>query len=516
MSFANNCEVCNKVASKSCSQCRRVFYCSVKCQKKDWKKHRLKCSSKETSDEVGNGLPPPSPKPSVTNDSDEAMPPPPPGMDQLKEAVEAMNSSGFVAPEPLTPMELSELYKTNVNARLLRDKVDDIIELVNEGNELLYSSPGSASAKLKLASSTASKILSQIDKFKPKRGEPVTPEQQLTMSLFVDVSGALSQALTSLGTIKEMTGSPREAILLYQGALPQCEVMNDVQGAFTCRVGIGNCHKALGEFERAIQILKLEHETARANKDEIGLAICCNGLSKCYTSLPFSPSTSTFNLNAALSYALEDVAICRKDDDYPAQLGSALIQVGACHRLLFDFDLARQCYEEGIEMLKAGDDFSAELMAALEFSELCLADVGDCEKAYELGQRGLKIAERLKDSSNIIESLNCCLRSKLCSKEEKLRLKGFVTVGEEGGGGGGITCLICHEKLDFEGDDVFLSKCGCSYHESCFLEHVGKDQLFCPGGESCKGDSDLRKRVKGDPQILLRLAEGNRQKMYYF
>ncbi|GMH86608.1 hypothetical protein TL16_g10602 [Triparma laevis f. inornata] len=398
MSFANNCETCGEIATKSCSRCKEVFYCSVKCQKKDWKAHKICCSVKTFSDE-GGALPPTPPSDEKKDESalPPPPPPPPPNMDQLKEAVEAMNSSGFVAPKPLTPMQLSSLYKTNVNARLLRDKVDDIIELVNEGNELLYSSPGSASAKLKMASSTASKILSQIDKFKPKRGEPVTPEQQLTMSLFIDVSGALSQALTSLGTIKEMTGSPREAILLYQGALPQCEVMNDTQGAFTCRVGIGNCHKALGEYERAIQILKLECETARLGSDEIGMAICCNSLSKCYTSLPFSPSTSDFNLNAALEYALQDVEICGKEqEEFPAQLGSALVQVGACHRMMFDFGKARECYELGIGKLKEGEDFSAELMAVLEYAECCLCDVGDFEKGYELGVRALRIAERLK------------------------------------------------------------------------------------------------------------------------
>ena len=178
--------------------------------------------------------------------------------------------------QPLLPSELAALYQSNSNARLLRDRVDDIIELVNEGNEHVNTLPLTAERKLKTASAMASQILAKIDQFKPTPGQDITPEQQLTMSLFVDVSGALAQALTSLATIKEMIGSPREAMILYQGALPQCEVMNDAATAFTCRVGIGNCHKALNQLDRAIEILKLELETARINRDEIGQAICCN------------------------------------------------------------------------------------------------------------------------------------------------------------------------------------------------------------------------------------------------
>ena len=35
-----NCKVCKKKATKQCSKCRKVYYCSKKCQKKDWKQHK--------------------------------------------------------------------------------------------------------------------------------------------------------------------------------------------------------------------------------------------------------------------------------------------------------------------------------------------------------------------------------------------------------------------------------------------------------------------------------------------
>jgi len=46
---AGHCETCGTSASKleaplqSCSACKAVYYCGIKCQRKDWKKHREEC-----------------------------------------------------------------------------------------------------------------------------------------------------------------------------------------------------------------------------------------------------------------------------------------------------------------------------------------------------------------------------------------------------------------------------------------------------------------------------------------
>ena len=40
----NECEKCTMPAEKKCSACSRVFYCSLTCQKWDWKFHKLSCN----------------------------------------------------------------------------------------------------------------------------------------------------------------------------------------------------------------------------------------------------------------------------------------------------------------------------------------------------------------------------------------------------------------------------------------------------------------------------------------
>jgi sulfatase maturation enzyme AslB (radical SAM superfamily) len=39
------CQVCGKAASKKCSRCHLVWYCSEICQKKGWKAHKSLCNS---------------------------------------------------------------------------------------------------------------------------------------------------------------------------------------------------------------------------------------------------------------------------------------------------------------------------------------------------------------------------------------------------------------------------------------------------------------------------------------
>ena len=39
----HHCGFCYKTdVHKKCSKCKKVYYCSVKCQKKDWKKYKNK------------------------------------------------------------------------------------------------------------------------------------------------------------------------------------------------------------------------------------------------------------------------------------------------------------------------------------------------------------------------------------------------------------------------------------------------------------------------------------------
>ena len=70
-----------------------------------------------------------------------------------------------------TPISRAQLYKTNPDLRQLRDKVDDCIELVNDGNDALYSSPATAENKLRDATNLASSLLTSIDRHKLRQGE---------------------------------------------------------------------------------------------------------------------------------------------------------------------------------------------------------------------------------------------------------------------------------------------------------------------------------------------------------
>jgi hypothetical protein len=41
---SRSCQKCGKTDNiKMCGRCRNVFYCSVKCQRSDWKNHKINC-----------------------------------------------------------------------------------------------------------------------------------------------------------------------------------------------------------------------------------------------------------------------------------------------------------------------------------------------------------------------------------------------------------------------------------------------------------------------------------------
>jgi hypothetical protein len=37
------CAVCHEDGPKNCSKCKKISYCSIACQRKDWPEHKLVC-----------------------------------------------------------------------------------------------------------------------------------------------------------------------------------------------------------------------------------------------------------------------------------------------------------------------------------------------------------------------------------------------------------------------------------------------------------------------------------------
>lgn len=42
-SGGGKCRICSIPSKLKCSNCNQIYYCSVKHQKEDWKKHKLHC-----------------------------------------------------------------------------------------------------------------------------------------------------------------------------------------------------------------------------------------------------------------------------------------------------------------------------------------------------------------------------------------------------------------------------------------------------------------------------------------
>jgi len=47
----NKCNLCGKDATKLCSRCKTVYYCSVECQKQNWKLHKPVCNDAFQADQ---------------------------------------------------------------------------------------------------------------------------------------------------------------------------------------------------------------------------------------------------------------------------------------------------------------------------------------------------------------------------------------------------------------------------------------------------------------------------------
>jgi len=43
----HRCETCRKITTKPCKGCKKVYYCSIECQKKDWQRHKQDCTFKK-------------------------------------------------------------------------------------------------------------------------------------------------------------------------------------------------------------------------------------------------------------------------------------------------------------------------------------------------------------------------------------------------------------------------------------------------------------------------------------
>jgi hypothetical protein len=175
---------------------------------------------------------------------------------------------GFVKPTKLlSSSERQAIYDANPEVRTLRDKVDDLMELTNEASTKFQTSEiQGAEPALRRCAQTAGALLKSMESYRPKPYSEPTDVQQVVMVMFVDCATCLSQVLLYTATLKEMLNSPMEALLLYQACLPQSDSIGDKESSFTCRVGVGNCHRALGQFEKAIDILRLEYGTAQIER----------------------------------------------------------------------------------------------------------------------------------------------------------------------------------------------------------------------------------------------------------
>jgi tetratricopeptide (TPR) repeat protein len=308
--------------------------------------------------------------------------------------------------------------------------------------------------------------------------------------------------------------------------LRSSQAHQDHSTAFTCRVGIGNCYKATGQLQKAIDVLTLELEFAKTQRDEIGEAIVCCSLSKCYSSFPFSRETFEENMKKALTYAERDVVLSAKhSSDFPAQLGAAHCQLASCLRKGGDHEKAKEFFDSAVQLLREGDDQPSRLMALIEFATMILTEGAGqelppggpptLELAHSLAIEALSQSKALKDKDNTVLSLCLAHRSTLASPEIKAAFFESIFRDKEN------VCPICNSSLDYKNNasnnEIFVAMNSCrhAYHRQCFADWVSKDNLRCPV-EGCTLGSDLLKHFKEDPSVVLRLARGELHVMNYF
>ncbi len=123
-----SCNVCRGACTKQCSLCRSVHYCSVECQRKDWKAHKKVCKGKQ---EEKKPAPPPvttkkKPPPSTSRCHIEALP------DELLARIGVFVGELCGVPDYVSLMKTSKRLH-----RVLTDKATQSILIEKENERIL-------------------------------------------------------------------------------------------------------------------------------------------------------------------------------------------------------------------------------------------------------------------------------------------------------------------------------------------------------------------------------------------
>lgn len=541
-----SCAVCHRAATKACSRCKHVksvYYCSVSCQKSHFPLHKDACKAA-----LRTPLPPPPPPPSTSKSclKNSALPPTPPNIIpqvvkeyKEKHPLSALSQPMMFPPSDLkfTRQEIQESFNSPL-CRTLRDALDAATDDLNAGLSSMSSSPALSTKLLGQASSRAASVLQDMDAHKPTDANIRSAAQHCIMNLFVDVSRVLCRAMCALGQLKEMQGSAREALLLYQASLPQCESLQDKTFASQCRVGIANCYRSLGENSKCVDLLTLELQTCEYGGDVDGQSLACNSLSKAYSSMPYDPNETSNNLATARDFAFRDVMLCRgvgadleSSDFDPCQLGSALSQLGTVQTLAGDVEEADATFTEAERCLEDGGDLPTLLLTLLAHCNLLLREGRENEaigKSVGIARKAVEVARELGSRENEMTALALLMRGENGGSEMERRsfvklLREFpprsngkssphgVLLDDEDAT---VLCPVCGEAADImKARDAFtmIHICRHTAHTECMLQHVQADKLKCPVA-GCGADF-----IRGvwDPRNVLRLANGENNCLNY-
>jgi len=269
----------------------------------------------------------------------------------------------------------------------------------------------------------------------------------------------------------------------------------------------------MGEIEKSINLLTNEYAGAVFEKDEIGIAICANSLSKSYLDLPFSSSDD--NAHKALEYAKVDLEISERLDD-EAQLGSANIQIAACASAGDDWETAVKHYATGIQLCEAAGDTPVQLLATLECAWMVLCKGGMenwGDEALSLGKKAMGLAKVCGDKQSETLATAVCVNSNT-SEEGAMRSRLEALLQTKT-----TTCGVCDKELDYTATSpegrvhTAIRTCLHSTHEACFMHWVAQDKLVCP----CEGcEKPLMSWVKSEPKAVLRIAQGDKRALNFF